>query len=260
MAPLWLLYVIALLCIFKITNWKCEHLENGDSLKKCSRMTFIKGDIWNRMGPFRVLYSMTLTEIFKVIFFNWLFWQADAGKCNMLLASFRKSGILHRMAPLRSSYFATIFNSTNVELWICLKRWELAKNSQERILLAFIFAIALGDYEYWTPWSFPKFSRSNVLLIWICYKKNSSQRMSAVDLLRLKQAPPSLELPSFHPSPTTFILKMKLLAFYLVCEYFVNSGIKSKHYNCYCIDNHVFAIECCHCECYTSCPLPTFLW
>ena len=121
------------------------------------------------MGLFRILYSMTMTEIFKVIFSNWLFWQANAEQCNMLLLQIESR--VFSIENLRSSYVATIFNSTNVELWICRKRWELAQNSQERILLAFIFAIALGDYEYWTSWSLPKFSRSNVLLIWISIKK-----------------------------------------------------------------------------------------
>ena len=48
---------------------KCEYLKNGDSWQKCSGITSIQVDICHRMVPLRVLYSMSLTFIFKLILF-----------------------------------------------------------------------------------------------------------------------------------------------------------------------------------------------
>ena len=44
-------------------------------------MTIIEVDICHRMGPLRMMYSVTLTSIFKVTLFKWLLWQVNAWKC-----------------------------------------------------------------------------------------------------------------------------------------------------------------------------------
>ena len=68
---------------FKVAHF--ETLKTMRANEKCSGMTFIKVDICQRMGPLRMLYSMTLTYIFKVNHFKWLFWHVNAsdGKCGI---------------------------------------------------------------------------------------------------------------------------------------------------------------------------------
>ena len=79
MAPLWMLYILTLTYIFKVTNfaiwisWK-----RWQPAKKCLSMIFILIDICHRMGPLRMLYSMTLTFIFRsnenVVFYDLREW------------------------------------------------------------------------------------------------------------------------------------------------------------------------------------------
>ena len=57
----------------------------------------------------------------------------------------------------------------------------------------------------------------------------------------------------FFSLTLTFIFKIKLLAFYLICEYLVNSERESEHYYCHQIESHEFAIrrrrrEAIHCD------------
>ena len=85
-----------------------------------------------------LLYSMTLTQIFKVKLFKLLFWEVNAGKMQtLLLPSYRKSGICHRTARpwmLFVMIFTYIFTVTHFEMWISRKRWEEAKNVQTLLL------------------------------------------------------------------------------------------------------------------------------
>ena len=62
---------------------KCEYLANDENKQKMLAPTFIEIDICHRMEPLRVLCFMTLTYIFKVILFKWLF--EKAGKMQTLL-------------------------------------------------------------------------------------------------------------------------------------------------------------------------------
>ena len=66
MAPLWMSYIMTLICVFKVPKfdvWISE--KRRESGRKCSRMTFIEVDICHRMVSLRLVYSMTLTFNFK---------------------------------------------------------------------------------------------------------------------------------------------------------------------------------------------------
>ena len=111
----------------------------------------------------------------------------------LLLASDRKSGICHRMAPLWMLYIMTwtyIVKVKNFKTWISRKRWLLAKSAQLWLLLRSMFAIEWDHCECCTPWHWPKFSRSNIFLQCLYEKKSRRQRMSPADLPRLERSQP----------------------------------------------------------------------
>ena len=83
------------------------------------------------MVSFRKSVLRNLDLNVKVKFFNWLFWQVNIGKCKILLLPLdskdSKSGIYHRMAPLRmlnNVTFTYIFKVTNFEILKTVKASE----------------------------------------------------------------------------------------------------------------------------------------
>ena len=99
--------------------------------EKCSSMTFIEiynlpsnGTIVNLV--LRDLDLNLHSQTFRVAILTSKRWRMQT----LLLPSDRKSGICHRMAPLRILYiltFTNIFKVTNYEKGISRKQWELEK-------------------------------------------------------------------------------------------------------------------------------------
>ena len=72
-APLWMMSIVTLTYIFKVTQFieimifnMWENSETVRASGKCSSMTFIEIDIGQQMVPLRMLYTVTLTYIFKI--------------------------------------------------------------------------------------------------------------------------------------------------------------------------------------------------
>ena len=85
-APLRMLYIMTFDLHFQGHEfWNVNISKMVRSSKKCLSMTFIEFDICHRIGPFQMLYSVTLTYIFKLKLCNWLFWQVNARKRQSLL-------------------------------------------------------------------------------------------------------------------------------------------------------------------------------
>ena len=55
------------------------------AIEKCSYVTFIQVDMWHRMEPLRILYSVTVTYVLKIKLFKWLFRQVQAEKYNIYI-------------------------------------------------------------------------------------------------------------------------------------------------------------------------------
>ena len=65
--------LLMLTYIFKVTNFEMCLSRKRWGRKKCFRTTFIEVNIYHRMWPLWMWYCMTLTYIFQVKLFKWLF-------------------------------------------------------------------------------------------------------------------------------------------------------------------------------------------
>ena len=119
----------------------------------------------HRMGPLRMLYSVTLTYIFKVKLFKWQFWQENAGKCMHCYCHQIGSRVFISWPwPTfsRSWYFKCDY----------LKNGESYRQRYVIWLLRrLIITIERHHCECCTPWPWSSFSRIQLFLC-ICYKKN----------------------------------------------------------------------------------------
>ena len=77
------------------------------------------------------------------------------------------------------------FQSQKCETLIFQKRWEVSQKYVIWLLLRFMFVIEWHHCECCTSWPLLSFSRSNIFLLFICYKKMHRQWMSWADLPRL---------------------------------------------------------------------------
>ena len=117
------------------------------------------------MAQILFLYALTLFFIFKLnfIFFYWFVKILKPVRDReTTMAINRKSGICHRMAPLRTLHVVSlsyIFKITNFEMWMSRECWALV-NKLSRI--TFIKVDICHQCECCTPWPWPKFSRYNL--------------------------------------------------------------------------------------------------
>ena len=125
----------------------------------------------SRMAQVPFFYSLSYTFISRSKF-SWFTisrkpWEI---KQTLLLSLHRKSGICHRMAPLRMLYvmiLTYIFIVTNFEMWLSRKQWRLTKMLKYDVIaidichrmwslrmlysvtLAYIFKIKLFKWLLW---------------------------------------------------------------------------------------------------------------
>ena len=122
--------------------WNVNISKTVRASEQCSGETFIVVDICNRMIPFPMLYSVSLTTFSRSSFSN------DYLMQTLLLPS-DKLDIWYRMAPLRMLSIVTLTYIFKVT-WISLKPWELEKMLKE---------------DFYRGWYFPSNGTiSNVLL------------------------------------------------------------------------------------------------
>ena len=127
------------------------------------------------MASLRILYIMTLTCIFKVMKFELWISRKRWKLAKMLKYIFDRgwyspsngtfANFAHRDLDLN-------FQGHTFETLIFRKRWELPQKCITRLWQRLVFAIEWHHNECCTQWRWPSFSRSDVVLLSICYKKN----------------------------------------------------------------------------------------
>ena len=92
--------------------------------------------------------------------------------------------------------------------------------------------------------------RKCVAYVLVCVRVNVCVKVCSKIAKILKNNPYEIEhsqsisiSPVFPSLTLTFIFKVKLLAFYFICDCLVNIERYSKHYYCHQIDSYVFGIE-----------------
>ena len=111
-----------------------------------------------------MLYSVTLTCIFKVKLLKWLFWQVNAGKLKHFYGNQIGSDVFNierRHCACSTSWpWPTFSRSRFLKCENNRKRWELAIHAREWLLSTLIFAIEYCEFCSLWPWPFSKWTFS----------------------------------------------------------------------------------------------------
>ena len=147
----------------KFSRSKVSKINNSQTVRASAKST-----LWLAVCRLLLwtLLSMTLTYIFNVKLFSWLFWHVSAGKHKPYY--WRQIG--SQTFPIDWCQcecwhvMTYIFNVTHFEMWISRTRWELANNALvwRWYRLIKLFVIERDHCEYCTTWPWLSFSRSNI--------------------------------------------------------------------------------------------------
>ena len=124
------------------------------------------------------------------------------------------------MTPLRILYIKTltyIFSHTisgNIKIYSISKMVRVSEKCSSTTFLQVDICHWRKCCECCTMWPWPSFSRSNIFLLCICYKKLHRQRISPADLLRLARPSRAVALVQIHYMLVLFELETVIVSIY----------------------------------------------
>ena len=194
----------------------------------CAKMriaTNIEGDILHRMAPLQMLYSMTLTYIFKVTIYKRYYlgnderWRKNVS-CECYSGWYSPPNVITTNVVL-----------CDLELNFQVEKFEMlmsGKNESQSnkvcLLWIFIFAIERHHCRCRVSSLWSLFTRSSVFSLCTCDRK----LMSPADFSRLARPPPW----RFSCSPSSHDLPLTCPTFciYQICEYLVSGDKERSHF------------------------------